>query len=258
MGGAGADDLPLGWAAAAEAAALVLLAELPDETAVGGSDGHHLQRVRRLRRGECLVGADGHGTWRVYEVAGEEPGRLLLSARSELRREPEPSPAIGVAVALTKGGALDGVVAGLTELGVARIEPVRGRRSVVRWDAARAAKALDRWRAIAREAAMQSRRARLPEIRPLQELTALAGRPGLVVADRTGAAPPGLPEAPPDGVTVLVGPEGGFDPAELAALGDVPRMAVGPHVLRAETAPVAVAAALGAVTTGAEKSDERS
>lgn len=258
MGAAGADDVPLGWAAAAEAAALVLLADLPAEAVVGGSDGHHLQRVRRLRRGECLVGADGHGTWRVYEIAGEEPGRLLLSARSEPRREPEPNPAVGIAVALTKGGALDGVVAGLTELGVARIEPVRGRRSVVRWDTTRAAKALDRWRAIAREAAMQSRRARLPDIRPLQELEALAGRPGLVVADRSGAGPPALPDAPPEGFTVLVGPEGGFDPGELAALGDVPRMAVGPHVLRAETAPLAAAAALAAVTSRAEKPDEPS
>lgn len=256
MGGGG--DLPLGWAAEAEVAALVLLAELPAETAVGGSDGHHLQRVRRLRCGECLVGADGRGTWRVYEVTGGEPGRLLLSARSELHREPEPGPAIAVAVALTKGGGLDGVVAGLTELGVARVEPVMGRRSVVRWDAARAAKALDRWRVIAREAAMQSRRARLPEIRPLQELTALAGRPGLVVADRSGSEPAGLPEARPEGITVLVGPEGGFDPGELAALGDVPRMAVGPHVLRAEIAPVAVAAALVAVTSRAENLDERS
>lgn len=241
---------PTGWAAEADAAALVLLPALPDDTAVGGADGHHLQRVRRLRPGECVVGADGHGGWRVYEVVGDEPGRLQLAARTACRREPEQPSPIGVAVALTKGGALDGVVAGLTELGVARIEPVRARRSVVRWDAARADQALDRWRTIAREAAMQCRRARLPEIHPLRRLTDLAGRPGLVVAERSGSGPAGLPPPPAEGFTVVVGPEGGFDPAELAELGDVPRLAVGPHVLRAETAPVAVAASLAAFTFG--------
>jgi len=122
---------------------------------------------------------------------------------------------------------------------------VRTRRTVVRWDAAKAAAAVDRLRTIAREAAAQCRRARLPEIRPLVDLAALGDRPGLLLADRGGVRAAALPPPGPDGWTALVGPEGGFDPDELASLpATTPRLAVGPHVLRAETAPIAVLAAL--------------
>jgi len=197
-----------------------------------------------LRAGEALTAADGTGAWRRYVVTGVDSGRLDLQATAPSRVEPELVPPIGLAVALTKGG-LDQVVARATELGVARVEPVRTRRSIVRWDAARAAAAVVRLRAIAREAAAQSRRARLPEIAPVADLADLAGRPGLVIADRAGMPAHALPAPGPHGWTVLVGPEGGFDPADLEAFPDsVPRLAVGPHVLRAETAPPAVVAAL--------------
>jgi 16S rRNA (uracil1498-N3)-methyltransferase len=197
-----------------------------------------------VRAGEALTAADGTGAWRRYVVTGVDSGRLDLQASAPVRAEPELVPPIGLAIALTKGG-IDHVVARATELGVARVEPVRTRRSVVRWDAARAAAAVARLRAIAREAAAQSRRARLPEIAPVGALADLAGRPGLVIADRAGVPAHALPAPGPDGWTVVVGPEGGFDPADLEPFPDsVPRLAVGPHVLRAETAPPAVLAAL--------------
>ena len=92
-------------------------------------------------------------------------------------RDPELVPGVELAVALTKAGALDTVVARCTELGVARITPVRTRRCVVQWDAAQAERAVERLRTVAREAAAQSRRARLPEIAPVAELADFAGRP---------------------------------------------------------------------------------
>jgi 16S rRNA (uracil1498-N3)-methyltransferase len=159
-------------------------------------------------------------------------------------------PPVAVAVARTKGRALDDVVAGLTELGVARIEPVRTERSVVRWDDERAVAAVARWRAIAREAAMQSRRATVPELVPVAAVASLAGRPGLLIADRTGSTPAELGRPRPEGWIVLVGPEGGLTNAEVTTLGDVPRLAVGHFVLRAQTAPLAVVAALIVHSTG--------
>ncbi len=91
---------------------------------------------------------------------------------------------------------------------------------------------------------MQCHRARLPEIEALPGLEGLVGLPGLVLADPAGEPPDALVAPAGGGWTLVVGPEGGFDPAELDGLGPAARLAVGPHVLRAETAAVAAAAVL--------------
>jgi 16S rRNA (uracil1498-N3)-methyltransferase len=234
-----------GIAADEPAAAHCFVDALDTAVTIDGPDGHHLQRVRRLRVGELVTAADGDGRWRRYVVAGAEPGRLLLRADSDIVREPESAPGVSVAVALTKGAKLETVVAQLTELGVRRVEPVRARRSVVRWDEDRASAAVTRLRGVAREAAMQCRRARVPEIAPVAELETLAGRPGLVIASRTGGPATAL-AAPPGGApwTVVVGPEGGFAPGEVEALGPAAGLALSPYVLRAATAPLVAAALL--------------
>lgn len=240
---------PRAWAAATGAIAHAFADRLDDEIAVDGRDGHHLQRVRRLRPGEHVTVADGTGRWRSYEVAAAEAGRLVLAATGEVHVEPDPPVAIHVALALTKGG-LDDVAARVTELGVRRIEPFRARRSVVRWDAARAEGAVAKLRVVVREAAAQCRRATVPEVAPVVDLaTLVADRPGLLLAARGGAPSPRA--VPPGGTwTVIVGPEGGFDPDELTAFASVPRLGVGHHVLRASTAPVAVCAVLAAAASG--------
>jgi 16S rRNA (uracil1498-N3)-methyltransferase len=232
----------------ADAVAHVFVAALDDRCEITGADGHHLQRVRRLTSGESVTAADGSGAWRVYEVTGATTGTLALVARSEVQIEPIPFVAVSLGVALTKSG-LDDVVAAVTELGVARVVPVRTARSVVRWDEARAARAVARMRTVARESAMQSRRARIPVIDDVVELKVLVGRPGLVVADQTGIAPSALEADPEHGWTVLVGPEGGLTPDELSWLCEAPRVALGRHILRASTAPVAAVAVLGAEAT---------
>jgi 16S rRNA (uracil1498-N3)-methyltransferase len=236
---------PNGWAADAGAAAHTFAALLGDVVEVDGADGHHLQRVRRLRAGETVTVADGAGTWRLYRVASTSSAWWRLEPQSPVTQEPELRPRVSLAVALTKAGALETVVARCTELGVARVTPVRTRRSVVRWDDAHAARALERLRAAAREAAAQSRRSRLPEITSVSDLDEVASRSGVLVADR-GGAPAGALDAPPSdaGWTVVVGPEGGLDPEELARLGDKLRLGLGPFVLKAETAPIAAVALL--------------
>ena len=241
------------FAAAAPAAAHVFVAGLDSVITIDGPDGHHLQRVRRLRVGEHVTAADGTGHWRRYAIAGAEPGRLLLRAKADAVLEPAPSPAVVVAVALTKGTKLETVVAQLTELGVARIEPVRALRSVARYDAARAEAVSARLNVVAREAAMQSRRARIPVVAAVSDLSDLAGRPGLVIATPDGGPAGALP-LPPEGVwTVVVGPEGGFDPGEVEALGSSGRLALSPYVLRAQTAPIVAAAVL--VARGLNETD---
>jgi 16S rRNA (uracil1498-N3)-methyltransferase len=229
--------------AGAGAVAHVFVDALGDDLVVAGDDGHHLQRVRRLVAGEIVTAADGTGAWRRYEIGDAAKGSVTLVALDPVEHVPEPPVGVALAVALTKGG-LDDVVAAVTELGAVRIIPVRTARTVVRWDAARAARAVDRLRVVAREAAMQSRRARMPAVDDVAELATIAERRDLVVADREGSSAFALP--PPEAAewTVLVGPEGGLAPEELEALGARPRLSLGPHVLRAATAPIAAVAVL--------------
>jgi 16S rRNA (uracil1498-N3)-methyltransferase len=195
--------------------------------ALAAADAHHLTRVLRLRDGAPLTVADGRGSWRPARLAGHS-----VDPTSEPVRWTPPRPALTVAFALTKGDKPELVVQKLTELGVDRIVPLRAARSVVRWDDDKAAKALDRLRSVARSAAMQCHRPDLPEVGDVVELAALAGGSGVAMADRRGA-PPSL-----DHTTVVVGPEGGWADEE-RALG-LPSVALGDHVLRAETAAIAV------------------
>jgi 16S rRNA (uracil1498-N3)-methyltransferase len=218
----------------------VYVPELPDTLQLDGDDAHHLRRVLRLRGGEVVTAADGAGRWRSYVVtAGDR-----LEATGPEQREPELHPRLAVAFALTKGDKPELVVQKLTELGVDRILPVLAERSIARPEPARAEAQVQRWRRVAREAGRQCRRAGLPEVADLVPLAALAGHPGLVVAERGGAVLAAPVMGIGDEVLVVVGPEGGLTDAEVELLAPAFRLGLGPHVLRAETAAVAVAAVL--------------
>jgi len=239
-----------GWAAAAGARALAFADALPTGDAVSwidGPDGHHLQRVRRLAVGETVVLADGAGRWLLTRITEAREGAVGVAAIGDLHEEPVRTPTLTVGFGPAKRDHGTEVTHQLVELGVDRIVPLRTERGVVRWDAERGGRQLERLRRVAREAAMQCHRACLPEVAEPCTPAELAARGGgLVVADPLGApvARGSLPDA--DAWVVLVGPEGGFADAERAALDGATRIAVGPHVLRAVTAPAAIAAAIAA------------
>jgi len=239
-----------GWAAAAGARALAFVDALPSGTAtwwIDGPDGHHLQRVRRLAVGETVVLADGNGGWLLTRIAEDRDGAVGVVPIGERFEEPRRTPELTVAFAPAKRDHGTEVTHQLVELGVDRIVPLRTERGVVRWDGERGDKQLERLRRVAREAAMQCHRADIPEVgAPCTpaELAACGG--GVIVADPQGV--PVSQASLPEGNTwvVLVGPEGGFADAERAALHGAARIAIGPHVLRAVTAPAAIAAAIAA------------
>ena len=204
------------------------------------ADDHHL-RVLRIQPGTAVVACDGRGGWRSCRrtaTAIEADGPATIS-------EPA-APRIAIAFALTKGDKPELVVQKLTELGVDRIVPFRAARSVVQWDAARAAKAGDRLRAVARAATMQCHRPWSPVVEEVQDFAALVTRPGAALADRSGQ-PLGLGDA-----LVLVGPEGGWarEELDLARTRGVRRVAAAPHVLRAETASLTIGALLSTLRAG--------
>ena len=205
--------------------------ELSDE------DTHHLARVLRLRDGEAVTVSDGAGGLRPCVWAA---GRL--EATGDVLSSAVPEPSLCVGFALTKGDKPEWTVQRLTELGIDVIAPFVAERSVVRWDEDKAERNLERMRRVAREAAMQSRRVRLPEVRPVSTLPQVIAdaKPGAVALAEPGGGPLQEPHT-----TVLVGPEGGWTETELGTVGD--HVALGEGVLRAETAAVAAGALLAAV-----------
>lgn len=193
------------------------------------ADAHHLFRVLRVRDGEAVTVSDGRGGWRECIVADG-----AVAAVSEVVTEQQPQRVV-IAAAIPKGDRFDWLVQKLTELGASEMVFLHCERSVVRWSRDRVARHMARAHRIAREAAMQSRRVWLPELTGPMEFDDAARLPGAVIADPDGAE---LDSAQ----TVLVGPEGGFSERELAV--ELPRVGLGAHVLRVETAAVAAAAIL--------------
>ena len=208
--------------------------ESPD---LADGDLHHLGRVLRLRPGEVVTLSDGRGSWRRATWTGRG-----VDAQGEVANAPAPAVIVTLGLAVPKGDRAEMAVQKLTELGADRIIPLKAERSVVRWGD-RTSRHLERWRAISREAAMQSRRVRLPEIcAPMTVLEALDScRPSALA--EPGGAPPSL--AVP---TLFVGPEGGWSPDELAAAKAV--VGLGQSILRTETAAITAAALLNALRGG--------
>jgi 16S rRNA (uracil1498-N3)-methyltransferase len=230
--------------ATVRAAAHVFVADL-DQPALSDDDARHLGRVMRLRAGEVVTASDGAGRWRACAFADV----ASLEATADVVCEPAPAPPVTVAFALAKGDRPEWTVQKLTEVGVDRIVPVAAARSVVRLDDDRADRQWARWQKVAREAAMQSRRVWLPTVEPVTPFTSVVnalGAASLAIAE-PGGAPPTL-ERP----AVLIGPEGGWSDDELAAAdrARLPRVGLGPTVLRAETAAVAAAVLLCGLRSG--------
>ncbi|PYC68010.1 16S rRNA (uracil(1498)-N(3))-methyltransferase [Streptomyces tateyamensis] len=220
-----------------------------------GTEGRHAVAVKRLEVGEAVtltdgLGLGGHGT--VSAVHGKD---ALDVALAELRAEPAPAARLVVVQALPKGERGELAVETMTEVGVDVVIPWAASRCITQWKGERGAKALAKWRATAREAGKQARRLRFPEVRDAvttrQLLPVLAGAAFAGVLHEEGSAALAAAELPPAGDLVLVvGPEGGISPEELAAFAGAGAhpYRLGPSVLRTSTAGVAAGAVLLART----------
>ncbi|WP_414169255.1 16S rRNA (uracil(1498)-N(3))-methyltransferase [Streptoverticillium reticulum] len=216
-----------------------------------GPEGRHAVSVRRLRVGEEIVLTDGAGTGVHGTVAAVEGKDHLDVAVTSVRSEPLPQPSITVVQALPKGDRGELAVETMTETGVDAIVPWSAARCVTQWKGERAAKSLGKWRSTAREAGKQSRRLRFPSVagqmttRQVAEL--LSEADFAAVLHEEGSTPLATAELPETGrIVIVVGPEGGVSPEELAAFaaaGAHPYR-LGPSVLRTSTAGTAAAALL--------------
>jgi 16S rRNA (uracil1498-N3)-methyltransferase len=210
----------------------------PEVPELSADDRHHLERVLRVRRGEAVTVSDGAGRWRRCRLGAGG----VLEPEGDVEVVPRPRPALTVAFALTKGERPELAVQKLTELGIDRIVPFVAERSVVRWEGERAARNVTRLRRVAREAGVQARLAYLPSVADLTDFPSVAVISGAARCD-PGGDPPRL-----DHPTLLVGPEGGWADAEREV--SLPTVALGPTVLRSDTAAIAAGAVLNALRAG--------
>lgn len=199
---------------------------------IANDDQHHLARVLRLRDGEGITLSDGAGNWCPASWVGTDGSARVCG---EVHAEPRAAELV-VGCAIPKGDRPELVVQKLTEIGIDRILFFESTRSVVHWSGDRRDKQLGRLRRVAREAASQSRRVWLPDVGVCSFADAMA-LDGVVIAE-----PGATGRLQPTTRGVLIGPEGGYDEAELAM--DLPQVALGPTVLRVETAAIVAAAGL--------------
>ncbi|MEU0167958.1 16S rRNA (uracil(1498)-N(3))-methyltransferase [Streptomyces iakyrus] len=220
-----------------------------------GPEGRHAVSVKRLRAGEDVVLTDGAGRWADCVVLGTEGKDRLILQLDSVSEEPAEEPRVTVVQALPKGDRGELAVETMTETGVDAIVPWAAARCITQWKGDRGVKALGKWRATAREAGKQSRRVRFPEVAEAattkQVAALLAGADFAAVLHESGDAPLATAELPATGEIVLVvGPEGGVAPEELALFEESGAQAyrLGRSVLRTSTAGTAAAAVLLART----------
>lgn len=226
---------------------------LADKIVIGGEDAKHISLSLRARVGEKLTACDGRGTDYDCEISEITKNEVMLSVLEQKRSEAEPDIEVTLYQALVKSDKFDFIVQKCTELGVSKIVPVVTDRCISKPDDSSLSKKLVRWNKIAKEAAMQSGRGRIPFVEeavsfdealdalksadcgflcyetnphvPINEIYEKCGGKGSV---KTAA--------------FLIGPEGGISEkeADKTMAADVFLASLGPRILRTETAPLCV------------------
>lgn len=223
------------------------IVDLPPEAS------HHATKVLRMGDGDKVRLFDGRGgEWMGHLRRAGKAMTVVLESFDDTEREPPIS--VTLVQGLPAADKMDLIAQKAVELGVARIRPVVARRSVIRLSGERMDRRIAHWQAVAVAACEQCRRNRVPEVAPLVDLPhflAEAPAPDELRLMLEPTADRRLAELPKPGgpVSLLVGPEGGFEEGESAAarLAGFQPIRVGPRILRTETAGLAVVAAMMAL-----------
>ncbi|MDO5031043.1 16S rRNA (uracil(1498)-N(3))-methyltransferase [Corynebacterium sp.] len=228
-------------------------AEPAHPVALEGPEARHAVTVKRMGAGERLQLVDGSGL-RVDATITEVSGKDQLTATVDaVVLDPAPTPRVVVVQAIPKSERAELAVDLATQAGADEIVVWQADRCVARWDAKKAPKALAKWEAAATAAAKQSRRSRIPAVRgPLstpQLAQEIQSARALVLHEEATESIKNV-ELGAEVIYLLVGPEGGIGPEELARLTEAGATPVklGAEVLRTATAAMVALAALGVRT----------
>ena len=222
------------------------LVTLPEDVA------HQVRSVLRLHPGTEILLLDGTGS--AWPAIVTKIDKKMVQVQVEGRQPVESEPALRLTLyqGVLKGQKFEWILQKGTELGVSSFVPVICQRSIIREPEA-IHKKFGRWQEIIREAAEQSGRGKLPQLAPAMRLaealqqaqaSALQVMPWEEARETTLKAT--LRQAQEQSVALFIGPEGGFtkEEANLAQAQGVRLVTLGPRILRAETATLAVCAAI--------------
>ncbi|ANE47298.1 16S rRNA methyltransferase [Paenibacillus swuensis] len=216
---------------------------------ITGDDAHHLVKVMRARAGDKVICSDGESREALVELQEIETGQVTASIIEELAMDAEPEVKVWVAQSLPKGDKMEIVIQKCTEIGAHRFIPFESERTVVQYDAKKEAKRLERWNKIAKEAAEQAHRNRVPEVEPMRSWKSLLQlsadfdltmicyekEQGLQFRALLQQA---VQQDQMKKVLLLIGPEGGFteNEVEQAEAAGARAISLGRRILRTETA----------------------
>ena len=221
------------------------------EIFIEGSDLNHMRNVLRIKAGEKIGVSDGQGTEYECEMDHYEDECAVLKILSSGKSYSELPSQLYLFQGLPKADKMELIIQKAVELGVYEVIPVATRRAVVKLDAKKAAKKLDRWNAIALSGAKQSGRSIVPEVKPVMNFKeALSYAKALDVVlipyemakgmEKTKEIISSIKEGQKIGI--FIGPEGGFDEEEVEAAVEsgASSITLGKRILRTETAGLTV------------------
>ena len=220
---------------------------LPDTVA------HHAF-VLRLQEGAELCLFNGDGGQYLAHLASVDKRRATAVLKAFVARDVELPYQLTLAQALPEASKMDWIIEKAVEMGVAAVQPLAAQRCVVRLGGERAEKKLAHWQGVIVAASEQSGRNRLARLAPVDDLYRWIGQSDmhkriLLTPRATQSLPDWARHQPPQAVSIMIGPEGGFTQQEEDAAIErgVLALSMGPRILRTETAGIAAVAALNAL-----------
>lgn len=217
-----------------------------------GDDVKHISRVLRLREGDEIIVCDKCGMDYTCALTEVSPDKVLAKIICEKESQTEPEIEVTLYQGLPKSDKMDYIVQKCVELGISKIVPVITKRVVAL--PRDTEKKISRWQKISYEAAKQSGRGVVPEISDAisfdKALSEISKEDALGImpyeCERDGKLSSVLKSSKKKKICILIGPEGGFDESEVvkAQEAGVKTVTLGPRILRTETAPLAVLAAI--------------
>ncbi|HLO11915.1 MAG TPA: 16S rRNA (uracil(1498)-N(3))-methyltransferase [Pseudoneobacillus sp.] len=225
---------------------------------ISGDDYHHIVRVMRMSVGDKLIGVNSLGNTCKCTIAEITDEKILCNIVECEDRSSELPIRVTIASGLPKGDKLELIIQKGTELGANQFIPFTADRSIVKWDDKKAEKKVERWQKIAKEAAEQSHRNKVPVVNSPVNIKALieaskdydckliAYEEESRKGETSVLAKSLLNLQNNDSLFVVFGPEGGLSPKEIQLLSESGFLpcGLGPRILRTETAPLYLLAAV--------------
>lgn len=219
---------------------------------IDGDEAKHISRVMRMGVGDLVICCDNEGKCYLCKISEVMPDMVKASVIEPIDKDVELPIDVTIAQGLPKGDKLELVIQKGTELGAALFMPFQAERSIVKWDEKKAKKKIERWNKISKEASEQSHRQYVPRVKTVQSMKQLLQHfhlySSVIVAyeeeaknDEKSRFHHTLSQMKQgDSLLLVVGPEGGFSDREVEVMVEAGAIscALGPRILRSETAPL--------------------